>query len=64
MGQGGDDKVRYLLFMNYIMLVAICGHMGIITSDKVWVVLDLLGVIAIFVNLILESWRANDEQID
>lgn len=61
MGQGGDDKVRYLLFMNYIMLVAICGHMGIITSDKVWVVLDLLGVIAIFVNLILESWRANDE---
>lgn len=50
--------MRYLLFMNYIMLVAICGHMGIITSDKAWAVLDILGFIA------LVLWRKNDEKID
>ena len=43
--------MTYLAFMNYIMLVAICGHMGIITSDNVWIGLDILGVVALAVHL-------------
>lgn len=42
--------MAYLAFMNYIMLVAICGHMGIVTSDFAWLVLDVLGVIALMVH--------------
>lgn len=56
--------MTYLVFMNYIMLVAICGNNGIVTSDEVWIGLDILGVIALSVHLILKSWRANDGKID
>ena len=42
--------MKYLLFMNYIMLVAICGHMGIVVGDTCWIILDLLGVIALLVS--------------
>ena len=43
--------MKYIAFMNYIMLVAICGHMGIIVSDNVWIFLDLLGVLALIISL-------------
>ena len=43
--------MTYLVFMNYIMLVAICGNNGIVTSDEVWIGLDILCVIALFVHL-------------
>ena len=42
--------MKYLAFMNYIMLVAICGHMGIIVGDFPWLLLDLLGVIALIIS--------------
>ena len=42
--------MKYLMFMNYIMLVAICGHMGIVVGDTSWLILDSLGVIALIVN--------------
>ena len=45
----------YLVFMNYSMLVAICGHMGIIANDSVWFALDIIGVIAMFVHLALKE---------
>ena len=49
--------MTYLAFMNYIMLVAICGHMGIITSYNVWIGLDILGVVALAVHLCLKDNR-------
>ncbi len=42
--------MTYLIFMNYIMLVAICGHMGIVVNDTCWIILDLLGVFALIVH--------------
>lgn len=39
----------YLVFMNYIMLVAICGHMGIV-GDNAWLFLDFLGVVALLIH--------------
>lgn len=47
--------MTYLVFMNYIMLVAICGHMGIIVSDIAWLILDFLGVIALLIHCGLKS---------
>ncbi len=44
--------MAYLVFMNYIMLVAICGHMGIVVNDTCWIILDLIGVFALLVHLI------------
>ena len=44
--------MKYLVFMNYIMLVAICGHMGIIVGDFTWLALDFLGVVALAVSCI------------
>lgn len=45
----------YLVFMNYIMLVAICGHIGIIASYRCWLILDIIGVIAMLVHLSLKE---------
>ena len=42
--------MKYLVFMNYIMLVAICGNMGIVVGDIPWLILDFLGVIALAVS--------------
>lgn len=47
--------MAYLVFMNYIMLVAICGHMGFIESDRVWNILDLLGVFAMCIDIIFKD---------
>ena len=41
--------MAYLVFMNYIMLVAICGHMGIVVGDTTWLILDILGVVALLI---------------
>lgn len=41
--------MTYLVFMNYIMLVAICRHMGIIVSDITWF-LNFLGFVALIIN--------------
>ena len=43
-------NMAYLVFMNYIMLVAICGHMGIVVGDTTWLILDLLGVVALLIH--------------
>ena len=53
--------MTYLVFMNYIMLVAICGHMGIITNDNVWIGLDILGVVALAVHLCSKDKRKEKE---
>ena len=47
--------MAYLVFMNYIMLVAICGHMGIVVGDTTWLILDLLGVVALITHCGLKS---------
>ena len=47
--------MTYLVFMNYIMLVAICGHMGIVTNDTVWIILDFIGVVALLVHCCLKT---------
>ena len=49
----------YLVFMNYVMLVAICGHIGIITSDRCWLILEIIGVIAMLVHLLLKDIKKN-----
>lgn len=53
--------MTYLVFMNYIMLVAICGHMGIITNDNVWIGFDILGGVALTVHLYLKAKRIEKE---
>ena len=47
--------MTYLVFMNYIMLVAICGHMGIVVGDTAWLILDLLGVVALLIHCCIKS---------
>ena len=47
--------MAYLVFMNYIMLVSICGHMGIIVGDTTWLLLDFLGVVALITHCGLRS---------
>ena len=56
--------MTYLVFMNYIMLVAICGHMGLIGSNRVWMILDLLGVFAMCVHIIFKDRKKGSENID
>ena len=51
--------MTYLVFMNYVMLVAICGHIGIITSDRCWLILEIIGVIAMLVHLLLKDIKKN-----
>ena len=51
----------YLVFMNYSMLVAICGHIGIITSDSAWLALDVVGVVAMLVHIALKYWNKKKE---
>ena len=53
--------MTYLVFMNYIMLVAICGHMGIITNDTVWIGLDIIGCVALAVHLYLKASKYEKE---
>ena len=48
----------YLVFMNYVMLVAICGHIGIIASDRC-LILEIIGVIAMLVHLLLKGIKKN-----
>jgi len=47
--------MAYLVFMNYIMLVAICGHMGIVVGDTTWLILDFLGVVALLIHCYIKS---------
>lgn len=47
--------MKYLMFMNYTMLVAICGYMGIIASDFCWLLLDFLGVFALIISCCYEK---------
>ena len=56
--------MTYLVFMNYIMLVAICGHIGLIASDRVWTILDLIGVFATCVHIIFKDRKNGSENID
>lgn len=51
--------MTYLVFMNYVMLIAICGHIGIIASDRCWLILDIIGVIAMLVHLLLKDTEKN-----
>lgn len=48
--------MRLLVFINYIMLLFICEHMGIIVSDVLPNFLAL-GVIALIISIVL-SWEA------
>ena len=55
--------MTYLVFMNYIMLAAICGHMMIIASDRCWLILDIIGVIAMLVHLSLKEIKKEQEEM-
>ena len=45
------------------MLAAICGHMRIIASDRCWLILDIIGVIAMLVHLSLKEIKKEQEEM-
>lgn len=50
--------MTYLVFMNYIMLAAICWRMGII-GDNGWNSLAFLGTVALVVHFCLKEGKKN-----